>query len=57
MRNLQGATLGFIAGAVDCWFYISSGLPVTSYDIATALTFWTSVGWIIHITGLRYQTP
>lgn len=51
-NSVQGLVFGFIVGAVDCGIYVLMGAPVTAYDIATAITFWTFTGWLIHISQL-----
>lgn len=52
MRSLQGLLLGLIAGVVDCGIYSIMGVSITNYDVATALTFWSVTGWLIHVTEL-----
>lgn len=53
MKNsIQGLVVGFLVGAVDCGLYLTMGVPVSSYDIAIALSFWTIAGWLIHVTQL-----
>ena len=53
MKNsIQGLILGFVIGAVDCGLYLAMGAPISSFDIAIALSFWTIAGWLIHVVQL-----
>jgi len=53
MKNLyRGLGAGLLIGIIDCIIFTVSGQPITSYDVAAALTFWTGIGAVVFTTSI-----
>lgn len=51
-HHVTGILIGFVVGLVDCALFVVSGEPLTGAMIATALTFWPTIGWAVHMTDI-----
>lgn len=52
--HLTGLAMGLAVGLIDCVLFslVEGALPLAL--IATAVTFWTTVGWAVHVAPLSF---
>lgn len=49
-KHITGALIGVSIGTIDSAVFLASGEALSIAAIITALSFWTTVGWAVHVS-------
>ena len=48
-KHITGLIIGLAIGALDCALFAVAGESLTTAIVTTALSFWMTIGWAVHM--------